>query len=392
MQIGHSRFTSLVALVILALPNPVLAQNLISRSPNLLNLTTTAKQGLHDLNEHGISFQGVMIYDWSKSIDAADSGPGFGRYSFDFGVPVDGKKLWGLNGSAGLIRMRNHQDNFGEDYIGAAQTYSNIDGGPRTTLYEAWIEQRLLSDKVRVKAGKIDANTEFDSVQTANDFLNSSMGYSPTIVAFPSYPEPKLGFNAFLRPTTNNAIGLGVFDTAAAGSLLIIEPGRTWSLGQTENRGHVSGGYWRLGGNLSGFDGKASAGSQGFYSVLEQTLWRNSKPEQAERSVSGFLQLGTADGRVNPFERHLGAGTVLQGTRHKRTQDSIGVAITWVRFSTEPAASFDYRGEFILESYYKAAITKHLSFVQDFQFVHHPGGLRSNPDCPVVTPRLVASF
>jgi len=30
--------------------------------------------------------------------------------------------------------------------------------------------------------------------------------------------------------------------------------------------------------------------------------------------------------------------------------------------------------------------------VQDFQFLHHPGGLRANRDCPVITPRLVVSF
>ena len=58
-------------------------------------MTSAGEVALHDLNEHGISLQGAMIYDWSKEIDSEDSEAGFGRYSFDLTMPVDGHKLWG---------------------------------------------------------------------------------------------------------------------------------------------------------------------------------------------------------------------------------------------------------------------------------------------------------
>lgn len=352
-------------------------------------MTSAGEVALHDLNEHGISLQGAMIYDWSKEIDSEDSEAGFGRYSFDLTMPVDGHKLWGLKGSAGLVRLRHHLNNFGDDCAGEDQLFSNIDASPRTTLYEIWIEQHLFNEKLRLKFGKVDANTEFATVQTASDFLNSSMGYSPTIIAFPTYPEPKLGFNAFFHPTLNDSLGVGVFQTASAGTLSIIEPGHSWRLGRSENPGRISVGYWRLGGNLVRFDGRIADETHGFYSVVEHMLWRD--PSQ-QRNLSAFLQLGFADGRVSSIERHIGAGTVVQGIVPKRSQDSIGIATTWVRFSSQPAAAFDLPTELILESYYKIAITKHLSLVQDFQFVHHPGGLRSNPDCPILTPRLVITF
>ena len=124
----------------------------------------TPRQLLRDLNEHGISPQAVVIYDWSKTLHAKqDSGNGFGRYSFDLLVPVDGKKLFGLSGSAGMVRLKHHINVFGETYDGAAQLYSNIDASSRTTLYEIWFEQRLMSDRIRIKAGKIDAS-EFRAV------------------------------------------------------------------------------------------------------------------------------------------------------------------------------------------------------------------------------------
>jgi len=354
----------------------------------------TPRQLLHDLNEHGIAPQGVVIYDWSKTLHA-DQGSrrGFGRYSFDLLVPVDGKKLFGLNSSAATLRLKHHINVFGETYDGAAQIYSNIDAGSRTTLYEIWFEQRLMSDRLRIKAGKIDANTEFAVVQNAGDFLNSSMGYSPTIVTFPTYPEPKPGVSAFVHGKSGYGLGVGLFRTAGSNTLSIVEPGRSWNVGKLEHPGRISFGYWRLDGSIARFDDCHTSGAQGFYSVVEQSVWRQEfAQDQSERRLSTFLQLGWAEGRVSGFTHHVGGGAILQGPLQRRRQDSIGLAATWVRFSSEPNAGFDLRSELVLESYYKVAFDKHIALVQDFQFVHHPGGLRANPDCPVATPRLVISF
>ena len=325
-------------------------------------------------------------------MDTKESESGFGRYSFDLALPVDGKRLWGLSGTEGMIRIRHHLNNFGEDDIGEAQFYSNIDASGRTTLYEAWIEQRLFAEKFRLKFGKIDANTEFASVQTAGDFLNSSMGYSPTILAFPTYPEPKFGFNAFYHPTTNETVGFGIFKISNSVTLTIVEPARIWSLGRSEKPGRASFGYWHLHGTLAHFDGQVSSGTNGFYGVMEQTLWRGSPEGSHDRRFSAFLQFGSADERISPYHYHFGAGTVLQGINRRRSQDSAGVATTWVRFSSQPRAWFEYQSEMIFEAYYKAHVSSHVALIQDFQFLHHPGGLRINSDCPVITPRVVITF
>jgi carbohydrate-selective porin OprB len=95
---------------------------------------------------------------------------------------------------------------------------------------------------------------------------------------------------------------------------------------------------------------------------------------------------------VSPFARHVGGGAVLQGTWGRRAQDSIGMAATRVRFSTQPGAGFETDNEFVIESYYKAFLTRHLSLVPDFQLIHHPGGSLGHPDCPIFTSRFVASF
>ncbi len=345
---------------------------------------------LHDLNAHGISFQAMLVFDWSKSLgDNDDATLGFGRYSLDVMMPVDGKAAFGLDGSSGLIRLKHHLQAFGETYDDEAQIYSNIDAASRTTLYEAWFQKSFFSEKIRLKVGKIDANAEFAADSTAPDFLNSSMGFSPTILSFPTYPEPKLGLNVFLgRPGTNYVVGGGVF-RATAGTMWILEPTRNWKMGPDESGGRASFGYWRLDGKTDLSDGSQAQGTNGFYSLLEQSVWHSS--EKVERSVSGFLQFGWADGRSSRITQHLGGGVVLHGPWSVGSHDSAGAAATWVKFSRD-WDDYEPSGELTLELYYKLAFNQHFALVPDFQYIHNPGGLREDRDCPVVTSRLVITY
>jgi len=378
----------------------LMAQNSASNSDanhdsvSVTQLASEPRHLLQDLSARGVSFQGMLVNDWSLGLSSSNEpDTGFGRYSFDLSATLDGKKLLGRDGSTGFIRLKQHMREMGDDDDGAAQLYSNIDGPSRTTLYELWLEQKLLSGKLRLKGGKIDANTEFAVVQNAGDFLNSSMGYSPTIMDFPTYPEPRLGLNLFFYPSQKYQLGAAVFQSGGKGVLSLVEPGRSWSLGRSELEGRLSLGYWRRDGEIPAFDGNLSSVTQGFYSVFEQTLWRRSlRSGSGERRVSSFLQFGRSDGRVNCFTHHLGGGAVLQAPLARRPHDSIGAAATWVSFSSQPAAGFELPAELILETYYKLAFNRHLALVQDFQFLHHPGGMSTNPDYPVITPRVVLSF
>ena len=45
-----------------------------------------------------------------------------------------------------------------------------------------------------------------------------------------------------------------------------------------------------------------------------------------------------------------------------------------------------------IETFYKAQISHDLAISPDMQFIHNPGGLRSQRDSVVFTPRLTLSF
>ena len=188
--------------------------------------------------------------------------------------------------------------------------------------------------------GKIDANTEFPTVQTAADFLKPSMGYSPTITfhsrhiqnrnsdSTPSYTYPRTTvrvWDCLKRPApenyrSSNPAVLGYWEPR---NLVISAPDI---------------GIWVA---ASPAMMAASAGTNGFYSVLEQNLW-NASDDKNQRKVSALL-LGVADGRIRPFVHHLGSEAVGQGIVKMRPQAAIGVAATWVRFSTNLRPASTYR-------------------------------------------------
>lgn len=344
---------------------------------------------IQEFAHRGLSFSGQFVHDWSREWHDPDSPPsGFGRYSVDLLLALDGQKALGWKGASGLVRLKQHINEFGFGDEDARQLYSNIDAPSRTTLYEFFLEQRLDGDSVRVKGGRIDANSEFAVVESAGDFLNSSMGYSPTIVAFPTYPEPKLGLGVFWKPRRNYSVNLGVFQTAGWGTLAIVEP--VWRWRTTNDReGRASVGYWRLDGAFSRWDGTRATTTQGVYVVAEQLLWRRAlRQGGGERGLAGFLQLGKASREISSFASHVGGGFVFRAPWARRPHDSLGVAATWVRLCPEVAMTPS--SELVWEVYYRVSLSRKVAFLEDLQYVHHPAFAESNQ--PVATSHLVVSF
>jgi len=245
---------------------------------------------------------------------------------------------------------------------------------------------------MRIKAGRIDANTDFDVVATAADFLNSSMGYSPTIMEFPSYPQPQFGVDISASPGKDFKLSAGEFGTLR-GKILIAEASRPWRT-SGHHAGRAAFGAWRLHEPIMCVDDTETSHTSGYYSVVEQTIWQRSSAETKDnaQSLAVFTQIGTGDGRANPARLHLGSGLVLAAPFRRRSADSVGVAATWLRFTSDPCAGYDARGELVAESYYKLSIGHATSLVTDVQYFHDPGGNSANSDSLIVTPRLVVTF
>ena len=110
------------------------------------------------------------------------------------------------------------------------------------------------------------------------------------------------------------------------------------------------------------------------------TLWHGPEQDGQIRRLCSYLQLGTADGDISPYQHHRGAGVVLQGQGTGVPRTPSDSPTPGYGFLRSLPAHFEYPAETIFESYHKAAFIRHVALFQDFQFVHHPGALRANPD------------
>lgn len=91
----------------------------------------------------------------------------------------------------------------------SSQGLSSLDADDFVGLGEAWVEWRS-PERVRIRAGWLDANREFASVAAALDFANPSFGLSPALAALPTYPLPAPSVNLFVRwPASTVGVGGG---------------------------------------------------------------------------------------------------------------------------------------------------------------------------------------
>jgi carbohydrate-selective porin OprB len=287
-----------------------------------------------------------------------------------------------LIGVHGLKLYLQYKTRWGRNGSGAAafvQNFSNIDADDFHAFGEAWIEQRMLQDKLRIKAGRLDFNSEFAGTDNGAAFLNASMGFSPSITAAPTFPLPVTAFNVIATPNDNLSISAGIFDglsgaPAAAGHASLFQIAQAtelWTLGGTGLSGRAAIGAWRHTGVFAAAPsdsaaGQSLAGTRGWYATLDQTLWRGATRTPNDDSnrarIAAYAQFGHSDPHVEAVHVHQGGGMTFTGMLSARPSDLLGVGTT--------RAAWANGHELIGEVFYQFPVTSHLSFVADLQHVN----------------------
>ena len=302
---------------------------------------------------------------------------------------------WG-GGEFFVYGMANTAGNFGSLYFGEFQKVSNVDTRPAVHLYEAWYEHRFAGDRLSLRGGLYDFNSEFDSNPPAKLFLQSSHGIGIDIAQTgqngPSiFPVTSLaarlawqddGFRiraAVLdgvpgdpRDPRRTAIKLGRGD----GALLAIEGG------YQSDRGGFAIGAW---GYTAKFDDLVRtdlagtpfqrADNRGIYGYANAVV----AGETSGRHLDAFLRVGAAQAAINPVSTFIGAGLVLGTPFERRPNDSAGIAIAIAR-AGDPfrrvallAGSPASYAETTLEVTYRAQVTPWFAIQPDVHLVIHPG-------------------
>jgi porin len=369
------------------------------------------------LADAGVTVDGSLVVEASRVLRAGvDDGKRTGlRSQVNLGAGLDLDVLIGVPKAELRIDAQYAGGDDAGIAVGDAQGWSNISvADDLHQISELWFQQRFGAvggdddlDLLRIKLGKIDANSEFATAPALGQFLNSSAGFSPTIFCLPTYPDPAVGINAFVQPVAGAILGLGYYDASAttrgtatgargAGGFFASGPDtdKLW-LAQVE--GHWDGGLaqvggWLVRGELVGVDDATRHEALGWYAVAQHDAWSDG----AERSITGVAQVAGADADQSEIALHTALGVWAQGLIDARPADGFGVYATQATFTdaTDGAGErlVPAQRETAFEGVYAAQVTGWWLLRADAQYIRHPGGGTSHPTALVVAVRSDITF
>lgn len=344
------------------------------------------------LIEKGISFGiGASLEGYNNFEGGIKRGTAFAA-TFDANINFDLQKLIGLKNATFYADFEYHAgENPTEKLTGDFQVFDKHNSFPFAQIFEFWYQQRFFDSKLRIKLGKIDANTEFSVIDNGIEFLNSSTQDSPTLFVFPTYPAPAPSINIFFSPSTffdlklamdyanQNAGFLNFYGVPMSvlptenGVLLLSELDLNWDrFPYFKKDGNFKLGTWHHTGTFTSFEGKSIHGANGIYAILNQTMWQPVAKNTKERGIRMFLEFGLADANLTAVFAHYGGGVVWIGPYTTHYKDALGFSGQYVSLS--PNLHLGKHHETNLEVFYKLALTNSVNIKADGQYIINPGG------------------
>ena len=300
------------------------------------------------------------------------------------------------------------------DKVGDLQVTSNIEAPKAFKIYEFWYEHRFADGRLSLLAGLHDFNSEFDVLEYAGLFLNSSFGISPDIsqVGPSIFPTTAPALRLKAQPGAGTYLLAAIYDGRPGDPELprrnhLHTPGENGAFTALEAgvlRGKAgSADYVKLGiggwvdtAGAEDFTGTRHSFNHGVYLIAEKTLFTTGEDGQG---LGAFVQFGFADPQRNEIGRYWGAGLNYTGLIPGRDHDVAGIAVASARngdhflhfMQTAQASAFE-RAETVIEATYLAELRPWLNVQPDVQYVIHPGTDPALDDALVAGARVQVTF
>lgn len=355
-------------------------------------------------------------------------------------IDADLEKMVGWGGAAFHANAYQiHGTGISRYNLGNLLPVSNIEALPSTRLYEAWIEQKFMENKVALRFGQQGADSEFVTSNYAGLFINGTFGW-PTLNAAnlpsggPAYPLATPAVRLGLYPTDSLSLLLGIFNGDPAGPGLNDPQQRdrnglkfrtrdpAFAVGELQYKygddkaadslsGVVKIGAWNHFGRFAdtryGLDGLPLAsplssgaqrlirGDSGVYGIVDQQVYRLA--DDPTKGIGVFGRLGASPGNRNLVDFYADAGINFTGLVPGRSDDAFGLAVSYASigsglvglsqdtnfFTGVPAPVRS--SEALLEVTYSAQIMPGWTIQPNLQYVVRPGGNVADPADPTGT-------
>lgn len=283
-----------------------------------------------------------------------------------------------------FISYQAQRGEIGSDSVGDIQAYSNIDEDNFSRWYEVYYQYD--ADNGYLRIGKTDANGEFAVNDHGANFINSSMGFSPTILGFPTYPSPALSIVAGVQIHQDVQLAAGVY--AAEHYNDFAEQFYVAELRyQINEHSLLKLGWWRDSNTYPrAFDEQQDATS-GYYALLQNSLpntrWFGSQ------SSHWYGQLGYADEKISEINWHFGTGIEFISP-FARSEHSMGLGLSYVKLS--PWIIENATSETAIEAFYSWPLHTNLLLKPDLQYIISPSGNQEINNALIFTLRLELSY
>ena len=313
---------------------------------------------------------------------------------------LDGEAWSAPRWKARLQYFRTNGESLSGGRIGDIQTASNIEALSADRLMEAWVERRI-GRTGALRAGLMDLNADFDSIEPAALFLNSSHGIAPDLSRTgrngPSiFPVSALGVHGQWSPRRAWTVRVAVFDGVPGdpdhpkafaavklrrgdGALLIAQT--DWAAGEAMR---VSFGAWRYSGRFDLIDDptRRQRGWAGVYAFAQGRL-------PAAPNARAWFRVGRSDPDVAEVAGYVGAGTVFDRPFPNRPDDALGFAVARAGLG-EPIRIRDGlpRAETAFELTYRFQASPHVALQPDVQYVRNPASRTGTPDARAFALRI----
>jgi porin len=361
------------------------------------------------LDQAGVTMDATLVLEGFKNfVGGLNTSRVVSASTFDLSLTIDTERMFDWQGGRFYVDLENHAgENPSTALVGDLQIFDKLNSTRYLQVFELWYQQKLFGGMLRLKIGKVDANSEFSVIENGMEFLNSSTQVSPTVFLFPTTPEPMPSVNAFFTPCESYYAGLGAYYSNRSeglgnfagspqdvqlsdyGAFLIGETGLRWRrppvLGSS---GNLKFGVWRHTGTFTRLDGSEQQGTDGYYLILNQTLWQPADESEGGRGLRIFLEYGRTQNTINALDWHIGGGVAWRGLFSARPQDVAGFSPQYAHISPEAGLPHSY--ELAIETFYKFQITPWAAFMPDLQYIVNPGG--RYPSALVGTLRLTVNF
>ena len=334
--------------------------------------------------DSGVAFEAIYYGEHFTNTRGGMSTRNASRYQglLDVGLSVDFCKAGvPLPGRFFMLAQNTHGRGLTEEFVGDFQVFSNIDSGDNIMqISEYWWETPWCDDRLLLRLGKQEVNVEFNVVDMAGDFIQSSFGISPNL-AVPSYPNPSAAAVLLARVNDSLDLKFGVFDGVPDGrNWGFSGTGATFTIGEFEHRWSLADGLFpgaidfgiAYGSSAEIAPGDTISRVTTYYVDLEQIIFReNVCDDEDEQGLGVFVQAATVnDPAAVDATDGFNAGLVYRGLVPGRDGDVAGVAMAraWLNFGGT-------NRETAVEFFYKARVAPWMTIQPDLQYIETPSGI-----------------